>query len=53
MASLHRLVREAAAIMAGILDAFVLFEIGVKLLDAVLCEDGIPAFLFFHGPYSL
>ena len=49
----HRLVGEATAIVTDILDSPVLFEIGVKLLDAVLCEDGIPAFLFFHGPYSL
>ncbi len=53
MVSLHRLVGEAAAIVAGILDSPVLLEVSVELLEVILREDGIPAFLFFHGPYSL
>ena len=34
----HRLVGEAAAIVAGILDSPVLLEVGVELLEVILCE---------------
>ena len=41
----HRLVGEAVAIVAGILDSSVLFEVGVELLEVILRElvqRGVP-----------